>query len=516
MRDRLIRLLYDRCGTGSAYWIVMATAQSAASTLVACATVVLVASFFDPPLTDVLLAVVVEAAFTVFAVTLATSAVRPRLDRFREWKRNPAPSADETRAVWSLVVNGTAETYRRWAPRTVFISVIPVVAMSRWWWDIGWTGVAAVLVATIVPAYYATAVSYSTSELLSRPMAEEIAARAPDVAVYQPGTSLAQRLRVSVPAYTTTAATLTVVVLGKAEGATALAVTTLTALVIGVALSYELTVLLSDAVTTPINRLQHQLAAVRDGDYDARAGVVSSDEFGELANDVNQMTQGLAERERIRNAFGTYADEAVAELILSGDLPPEGFEVEATILFCDVRGFTPWAERLTAPEVIAALNDVFTTIVPIVSAHGGHVDKFLGDGLLAVFGTPRPLAGHADAAVDAACSIVEAVNDGPSGLKVACGLNTGTVVAGPLGGAGRLNFSVIGDAVNVAARVEAATRQTGDDVLLTTSTRGRLCHEHDLVSRGLVELKGKASALELFAVTPCAGSDGPSAGPSSP
>jgi adenylate cyclase len=248
-----------------------------------------------------------------------------------------------------------------------------------------------------------------------------------------------------------------------------------------------------------MQRIGRQLAAVRDGDFDARTDVVSSDEFGELAADVNRMTQGLAERERIRDAFGTYADRAVADLILSGDLQPEGFEVDATFLFCDVRGFTSWAETLSAPAVIAALNDVFTTIVPIVSAHGGHVDKFLGDGLLAVFGTPRPLADHADAAIEAACEIVATINNGPSGLKVACGVNTGNVVAGPLGGAGRLNFSVIGDAVNVAARVEAATRQTGDDVLVTEATRRELCRDHRLIPRGPMELKGKAEAVELFA-----------------
>lgn len=499
MRDRLIRYLYDRCGTGSAYWLVMATAQSGASTIVACTTVVLVASFFDVPLRMLLVSVAVEAAFTVFAVSLAASAVRPRLERFRAWRTNPAPSPSETREVWGLVVNGTADTYRRWAPRTVFISVVPMLVLTGWWWGIGWPGAAAVLVASIVPAYYATALSYSTSELLSRPMAEEIAASNPDVAVYAPGTSLAQRLRVSVPAYTTTAAALTVGVLGTARGAEALVITMVTALAIGIALSWELTVLLSDAVTRPMRRIQVQLSAVRDGDYTARTDVVSSDEFGELADDVNRMTQGLAERERIRDAFGTYADTAVADLILSGDLQPEGFEVDVTILFCDVRGFTSWAETLTAPEVIAALNDVFTTIVPIVGAHGGHVDKFLGDGLLAVFGAPRPLVDHADAAVDAAREIVATINGGPTGLKVACGVNTGNVVAGPLGGAGRLNFSVIGDAVNVAARVEAATRQTGDDVLLTDATRCQLRREHHLLSRGPMELKGKAQAIELFA-----------------
>ncbi|MDO7868148.1 adenylate/guanylate cyclase domain-containing protein [Nocardioides jiangxiensis] len=500
MRDRAIRYLYDRCGSGSGYWLVMSAAQSAASALVTCVAVALIASFFDPPLTAVAVTMLGGVVLTVFAVTFATSKLRPRLERFREWRSAPDPSPAETREVWELVVNGTADTYRRMAGRTVLLTVVPLLAIAGWSWHIGWQGTAATLVAVIVPAYYATALSYSTSELLSRPMAEEIAARAPDVTVFQPGTSLAKRLRISVPAYTTAAATLTVGVLGRADGARALAATTLTALVVGVALSSELTLFLSDAVTGPMRRLQRQLALVRDGDFSARAPVVSSDEFGELADDFNQMAAGLAERERIRSAFGTYADQAVADLILSGQLPPEGFETTATILFCDVRGFTPWAERLGAPEVITALNAIFTAIVPIVDRHGGHVDKFLGDGLLAVFGTPRPLADHADCAVEAAREIVRTVNHGPSGLKVACGLNTGAIVAGPIGGAGRLNFSVIGDTVNVAARVEAATRQTGDDVLLTEATRTHLRRDHHLVERGPLALKGKSDELELYAV----------------
>ncbi len=499
MRDRLIRYLYDRCGTGSAYWIVMAIAQSGSSVIVACATVVLSATFFDPPLHVLLVTLLVEAVFTTFAVTLASAQVRPRLARFRAWRADPDPAPAETCEVWGLVVNGTADIYRRWAKWTLLISVVPILLLTGWWWGIGWQGVAAELVAVIVPAYYATALSYSLSELLSRPMAEEIAARAPDVAVYQPGTSLASRLRISVPAYTTAAAALTVGVLGFADGAEALAFTALVALVVGVALSWELTVLLSDSVTTPMRRLQRQLAQVREGDYAARTAVVSSDEFGELADDFNRMAAGLEEREQIRSAFGTYADASVAALILSGHLPPEGFETTATILFCDIRGFTPWAEKLSAPEVIAALNEVFTSIVPVINQHGGHVDKFMGDGLLAVFGTPRPLDDHADCALEAARDIVRTVAAGGTGLQVACGLNTGSIVAGPIGGAGRLNFSVIGDAVNVAARVEAATRQTGDDVLLTDATRLSLQRAHDLLPRGPVELKGKAQALELYA-----------------
>src|SRR5205085_998761 len=133
--------------------------------------------------------------------------------------------------------------------------------------------------------------------------------------------------------------------------------------------------------------------------------------------------------------------------------------------------------------------------------HRGHVDKFVGDGLLAVFGAPRRQHDHADQALTAALEIqrrVEAKFEHE--LRIGIGLNSGTVVAGNVGGAGRLEFSVIGDAVNVAARVESATRQTGDVVLVSEYTR-RLLRSGDveLEPRKGVPLKGKSEEIALFA-----------------
>lgn len=503
MRHQIIRRLYDRCGTGSSYWLVMAAAQGAASVVVASTTIVLLSTFYDPPVWKVVVVVLVEVVLTATAVAVATSKTRSRLAEFRAWRLIPDPTPAQTAEVWEMVVNGSWRTYTRYSGRILLVVVIPVVGLSSWWWGSGWVGAGAALLATVIPAVYGTAVSYSISELLSRPMAEEIAARMPETPVYQPGAlSVAKRLKIALPAYTTTAAMVTVTLLGGGHGAGALIRATIVAILVGIALSTELTVLLGDSITGPVVRMQRQLERIRGGDFTARTPVLMSDEFGELANDVNEMARGLEEREQIRTAFGTYMDRSVVDLILSGAVPPEGVEVTVSILFCDVRGFTSYAERASASEVIATLNEVFAAIVPIVERHGGHVDKFLGDGLLAVFGTPRPLTDHADRALEAACEIVRAVQAGPTGLRVGAGVNTGNVVAGPLGGAGRLNFSVIGDAVNVAARVEAATRQTGDDVLLTEATRRALLRPHPMESRGAIELKGKSEPLELFAVQP--------------
>jgi class 3 adenylate cyclase len=502
-RDRILRSLYRRCGTKATYWLVMAAAQGASSVLIAGVTVILLATFFDPPAHEVAIVAAVGATFTVLSIGYAALRTRPMLVRFQQWRATDEPLATETAEVWHLAATNTWATFRRHAARINLLAILPATAVAAWLWDAGWGGALAMALACAVPAYYATAVNYSIGELLSRPMLDEIAHRLPDDVGFRPGgLSLARRFRLAMPAYTTTASMLTVGLLGHADGARALAITTAVSLAVGVGLAAELTVLLGDAVTGPVRRIRVQLAKVRDGDFTARTPVITSDEIGELTHDVNVMTHGLAEREEIRAAFGTYLDRGVVDLILSGQVPPEGVEVTVSILFCDVRGFTSYAEQATAPQVIATLNEMFAAIVPVVEKHGGHVDKFLGDGMLAVFGTPRPLADHADRAVEAACEIVQVVARGASGLTVAAGVNTGTVVAGPLGGSGRLNFSVIGDAVNVAARVEAATRQTGDDVLITDATRQLLTGSRTFESRGGMALKGKADPIELFAPTP--------------
>jgi adenylate cyclase len=176
-------------------------------------------------------------------------------------------------------------------------------------------------------------------------------------------------------------------------------------------------------------------------------------------------------------------------------------EVEVTVLFCDVRGYTEFASQATPQEVVAALNRLFETIVPIIADHGGHIDKFEGDGLLAVFGAPEPFTDHADRAVRAACESATAVNHkGRAGeLRIGVGVNSGRVIAGSIGGGGRLNFSVIGDVVNVASRVQEQTRETGDDILITGETWKAVSHHFEVESRGKAELRGVAEPVALYA-----------------
>ena len=174
--------------------------------------------------------------------------------------------------------------------------------------------------------------------------------------------------------------------------------------------------------------------------------------------------------------------------------------MEVSLVFCDVQTFTTAAAGASAPEIVARLNELFECVVPIVARHRGHIDQFIGDGVLAVFGAPNRMSDHADRAVQCAVELARTVNSRrPGGFEVGIGVNTGQVVAGSIGGAGRLSFSVIGDAVNLCSRVEAATRDTGDPVLITAETRAQLSETIEVQERGRLEIRGYDRRVELYA-----------------
>jgi class 3 adenylate cyclase len=278
----------------------------------------------------------------------------------------------------------------------------------------------------------------------------------------------------------------------------------LVAVIVAFTLSLELTVLLSRSVAEPVRALRAATDRVIEGDLSARVPVVANDETGALAVSFNRMVAALAEREKLREAFGSYVDPDLAERILEEGTTLEGEDVEVTVLFVDIRDFTAWAENAAASEVVGALNAFYEHVVPVLTRHGGHANKFIGDGLLGVFGAPDRRADHADRGVAAALEIAAVVRERyGERLRVGVGVNSGRVLAGTVGGGGRLEFTVIGDPVNTAARVERATRETGDDVLVTEATRA-LVRASDcvFVERPTIELKGKSAPVRLYACGP--------------
>jgi adenylate cyclase len=282
------------------------------------------------------------------------------------------------------------------------------------------------------------------------------------------------------------------------------------AVVIGGALALGFAVQISVALgfspsLQPIRDLAAGTQRVATGDYSQRVSVVQDDDLGALAASFNRMQAGLAERQRLQAAFGTYVDPALAARLLEqGDDVFTGERRQVTVMFVDIRDFTPFAEANTAEDTVARLNALFEIVVPAVVDAGGHVNKFLGDGALAVFGAPNDLAEHADAAVNAAVLIHRMVAERFDGaLRIGIGINTGVVIAGTIGGGGKLEFTLIGDTVNVAARVEQLTKTTGDAILLTEqSVEALASRPPGLSDRGSHALKGKSAAVQVFGLDP--------------
>ena len=340
-------------------------------------------------------------------------------------------------------------------------------------------------------------------ELAMRPVLEDIGARLPEPSPPNvAGVSLHRRLLVTVPMVTWGAG---VVVAGLVTPATreleSIGQAGVIAFGVSAAISMWLGLVLADAVSGPIIDLRDATRKVGAGDLSVRVPVVCTDETGELAASFNAMVAGLGERRQLHEAFGAFVDPALTERVLAEGTTLQGEELDVSILFVDVRGFTTFAEGAAAQEVVAALNELYEAVVPVIQRHGGHANKFIGDGLLAVFGVPAGDSDHATRAVAAAREIAQMAGRGSAGrLRVGVGVNSGRVVAGTIGGGGRRDFTVIGDPVNTAARVEAATRVTGDDILITEATLRALGRGGDAFDeRPSAPLKGKAAPVRVYA-----------------
>lgn len=247
-----------------------------------------------------------------------------------------------------------------------------------------------------------------------------------------------------------------------------------TASVAGVAIIYYW---IAQALTAPIARLDYGMRHVAEGDLSVRLPVTSDDEVGRATSGFNQMVEGLAERRYLRDTFGKYVHESVAVAILADQ--ERGGRVadtlaEATLMFTDIEGFTTLSERLTPPEVAKILNLYYATIVPVIHRHRGVVNNCIGDGLFASFNLPLPLEDHAAAAINAALEIEQTLAAAPFarkvGLRTRIGINTGPVIGVTIGTENRLSYTLLGDAVNVASRIEQLNKTFGTTILAAEST----------------------------------------------
>jgi adenylate cyclase len=262
-------------------------------------------------------------------------------------------------------------------------------------------------------------------------------------------------------------------------------------------------------IIRPIRSLEASMHRVETGDLDAEAEVTADDEVGHLAASFNRMTAGLRREAMVRDLFGQYVSPEVARLAIERHGQLEGEIVECSVLFVDIRRFTALAEVLPPARLIGTLNRYFERMLVEVESEGGIVNKFGGDSLLAVFGSPlNPMGDHAQHAVRAALRMREALaefnreqaaSELPQ-LRVGFGLATGELVAGNVGSQRKLEYTVIGDPVNLAARLQELTTSLGTEILVSDRTAELARGVATFRSLGEIEVRGRAEHLEVFAV----------------
>jgi adenylate cyclase len=267
----------------------------------------------------------------------------------------------------------------------------------------------------------------------------------------------------------------------------------------------------SKTISGPLKNLSAAAGRIKEGEFNISVQTKNRDEIGLLTESFVEMSRGLAERERLKDTFGRFINKEIAEKAMKGELKLGGENRYVTVFFSDIRDFTAISERMSPQDVVEFLNSYLVRMVGCVTKTGGVVDKFIGDAIMAIWGAPVTtgnVARDALACVRAALLMRVALGEYNRSrgtkerprLRIGCGINTGDVVVGQIGSKERMEYTVIGDTVNLASRTEALNKPFGTDILITGNTWD-LVKDYVIVEEMPgVTVKGKEAPIRMFAV----------------
>jgi adenylate cyclase len=280
---------------------------------------------------------------------------------------------------------------------------------------------------------------------------------------------------------------------------------------VGIIFGLATAMLISRLVANPIDHLRKAAKSVAEGRLDVQVSLPRADEFGLLAAEFNQMVEQLRDKERLRTTFGLHVGRAAAAQILALDPGLSGVEQVISVMFVDIRSFSTRSADQSPREIVRDLNQFFDAMVQVVEdRHGGMINKFLGDGFMALFGVGPDGDHHARKAVAAGEEMLRVLaelnvtlcNDQREPFRIGIGIHTGPVVIGSVGSPERLEFTAIGNAVNIASRVEQLTKALAVPLLVTSTTVEHLNRESGLTDLGEHEIRGLDEKVGIYGVTP--------------
>lgn len=263
----------------------------------------------------------------------------------------------------------------------------------------------------------------------------------------------------------------------------------------------------SYSIRKPILQMIQASKNIENGQFDIIIPVYSEDEIGVLSQRMNQMARGLKERETIKQIFGKIVDPKIRDYILNHSHQMSGEIKQVTVLFCDLEGFSTLSENKNPLEIVKLLNEYFEIMTVAITQEQGLVNKYIGDAILAVFGAPLDLENHADAALRAALKMQIALielnkklaKENKSPLRNRIGIHTGEVLAGMVGSSSRMEYTVIGDAVNIASRLEKVAKDMHQPILISEQTSQQLQGENrNVVFLNEVSIRGRVEPIKVY------------------